>query len=145
MQQSSLIGFLALTAVQSEIVLAGFRTNQLENAPVDLHWPSVVIDKPMECESGRALDFQLPIDLFLQLMAFSAEQDLAVSDILFAAWQLTLHRFCNQPDLLIGYEFNGREHSGSPNFVERVSNYMPLRSVLEPGITFRGFIETSRE
>ena len=130
---------------QSEFVLARFWTNQLENAPVGLHWPSVVIDKPMECESGRALDFQVPVDLFLQLVAFSAEQDLAVSDILFAAWQLTLHRFCNQPDLLIGYEFNGREHSGPPNFVEGFSNYLPLRSVLEPGVTFRGFIETSSD
>ena len=76
--------------------------------------------------------------MFLQLMAFSAELNLPVSDILFAAWQLTLHRFCNQPELLIGYEFAGQENAGGG-----IANCLPLRSTLEPGVTFGRFLATS--
>ena len=98
-------------AENSTTRLAEFWTNQLENAPVGLHWPSVPCDQQRLSESGSVVPFTLSVDMFLQLMAFSAELNLPVADILFSAWQLTLHRFCNQPDLLIGYEFDGQERA----------------------------------
>ena len=83
----------------------------IEASQVGLHWPSVPRDLQRLSESGSVVPFTLSVDMFLQLMAFSAELNLPVSDILFAACQLTLHRFCNQPDLLIGYEFDGQERA----------------------------------
>lgn len=118
--------------------LAEFWTDQLENAPVGLHWPSVPRDQQRLSESGSVVPCVLSVDMFLQLMAFSAELNLPVSDILFAAWQLTLHRFCNQPELLIGYEFAGQENAGGG-----IANCLPLRSTLEPGVTFGRFLATS--
>ncbi len=87
-------------AEKSESRLAEFWTNQLEHAPVGLHWPSAPHNNPIPFESDSTLSFRLTMDLYLQLMAFCAEQDLAVSDIMFSAWQLTLHHYCSQHDLL---------------------------------------------
>jgi thioester reductase-like protein len=124
--------------------LTEFWLNQLEHAPVGLSWPSIP-DPQSQSNSDRVVPFTLSVDMFLQLMAFSAELNLTVSDVLFAAWQLTLHRFCNQRDLLIGYEFDGRERTESPIAAGEFSNCLPLRSTLEPGITFGRFLATSSE
>ena len=117
----------------------------IEASQVGLHWPSVPRDLQRLSESGSVVPFTLSVDMFLQLMAFSAELNLPVSDILFAAWQLTLHRFCNQPDLLIGYEFDGQERAELQTAARESSNCLPLRSTLEPGVTFGRFLATSNE
>ncbi len=124
---------------------AEFWTDHLENAPVGLHWPSVARAQQRLSESGSVVPFTLSVDMFLQLMAFSAELNLPVADILFSAWQLTLHRFCNQPDLLIGYEFDGQERAELQTAARESSNCLPLRSTLEPGVTFGRFLATSNE
>jgi thioester reductase-like protein len=133
------------TAENSTTRLTEFWLNQLEHAPVGLFWPSLPPDQQRLSSSDSVVPFTLSVDMFLQLMAFSAELNLSVSDVLFAAWQLTLHRFCNQPDLLIGYEFDGRELTEPPIAAGEFSNCLPLRSTLEPGVTFGRFLATSTE
>ena len=132
-------------AENSTTRLAEFWMNQLEHAPVGLHWPSVPLDQQRRSDSGSVLPLTLSVDMFLQLMAFSAEMGLHVSDVLFAAWKLTLHRFCEQPDLLVGYEFDGRNRDEIQNAVGEFSNCLPFRSTLEPGTTFGRFLATSSE
>ncbi len=132
-------------AENSEARLAEFWTELLEHAPVGLQWPSGSLDQQRRHDSGSVLPWTLSFEMFLQLMAFSAELNLQVSDILFAAWQLTLHRLCNQPDLLIGYEFDGPALTEQQTVVGEFSNCLPLRSILEPGVTYGRFLATSNE
>lgn len=97
-------------AANSTTQLADFWTNQLDTLRSVCIWPSVASDQQKRTESDSVVPLTLTVDMFLQLMAFSAEMNLPVSAVsLFAAWQLTLHRFCNQPDLVIGYEFVGKK------------------------------------
>jgi thioester reductase-like protein len=125
--------------------LAEFWTNQLENAPVGLHFPSVPRDQLRLAESGSVVPFTLSVDMFLQLLAFSAELNVPVTDVLFSAWQLTLHRFCGQSDLLIGYEFASQNTAEQQNVDGEFSNCLPLRSTLEPGVTYGKFLAVSNE
>jgi thioester reductase-like protein len=117
---------------------------QLENAPTGLNWPAPENGTPSE-SIGRAgvLGFALPCELSLSAMAFAAEQGVAVRDLLFAAFELTLHRFCHQSDLLVGYDFDGRAHAELHSVVGRFSNCLPVRSTIEPGTTFLGFLSGS--
>jgi len=131
-------------AEQSATKQAEFWTNMLENAPVGLTWPSMRHDTTIEDTPDSVVKHRLPVDLFLQLMAFSAERNLPASDILFAAWLLTLHRFCSQPDLLAGYELDRREQAELQT-ANADPRCMPLRSTLEPNATFGQFVETSCE
>jgi thioester reductase-like protein len=132
-------------AENSEVRVAEFWIEQLEHAPVGLQWPSGSLNQQQRADSGSVLPWTLSFETFLQLMAFSAELNLQVSDILFAAWQLTLHRFCNQPDLLIGYEFDDQALAEQRTVGGESSNCLPLRSILEPGVTYGRFLATSNE
>ena len=118
--------------------------NLLDGAPVGLQWPSSAKGGHDDhSRRGGVLGFSLLSDVSLPLMAFAAEQGLAVPDLLFAAYELTLHRFCHQPDLLVGYEFAGRDHAQTHDLVGRFANCLPLRSTVEPGMTFLGFLSSS--
>ena len=116
----------------------------LDGAPVGLQWPSSAKGGHDDhSRRGGVLGFMLFSEVSLPLMAFAAEQGLVVSDLLFAAYELTLHRFCHQPDLLVGYEFAGRDHAETHHLVGRFANCLPLRSTVEPGMTFLGFLSSS--
>ena len=146
LQDVGVKGSLTKTSAEtSEARLAEFWTEQLDHAPVGLQWPSGSLNQQRRPDSGSVLPWTLSFEMFLQLMAFSAELNLQVYDILFAAWQLTLHRFCNQPDLLIGYEFDDRPLTEQQTVVGEFSNCLPLRSIQEPDITYGRFLATSHE
>lgn len=120
--------------------------DSLEGAPVGLHWPTVIGGSP-QASSGRSgvLGFAVPGELSLAVMAFAAEQGLPVQDLLFAAFELTLHRFCHQSDLLVGYEFDGRDHAELHPIVGRFSNCLPVRSTMAPEMTWFDFVSTASE
>ncbi len=133
----------ALLASAASARLEDDWASQLENAPVGLHWPPVDGVHPAPSGRGGVSGFALPSHVSLPLMAFAAEQGVAVPDLLFAAYELTLHRLCHQADLLVGYEFDGREYAETHRIVGRFSNCLPLRSTVEPGTTLLGFLTSS--
>ena len=133
----------ALLASDASTRMADYWTNLLDQAPVGLHWPTLTGTLAAQTGRGSVLGFSLPSDLSLPLMAFAAEQGMAVSELLFAAYELTLHRFCQQADLLVGYEFDGRDHAQTYPLVGRFANCLPLRSTVDPGTTGLSFLTSS--
>ena len=116
----------------------------LEGAPAGLHWPTATNSVPSESLGReRVLGFTLPCELSLSVMGFAAEQGLAVRDLLFAAFELSLHQFCHQSDLLVGYDFDARDQAGLNSVVGRFSNRLPVRSMIEPGTTYQEFLAAS--
>jgi len=119
--------------------------DQLSGAPIDVDLPT---DKTRQGEKSYrkcSLGFELDDDLTLRLLALSAEHNVSLRDMLYAAFAALVHRRTNQGDILIGYRFDGRSHDELCRVVGQFENWLPTRSQLEMNSTFRDFlIETNR-
>ena len=125
--------------------MVDFWIDQVDNTPVGLQWPAELPAKRMTSGQEGVMGFTWPKEQTLSLMAFAAEQRIPVSDVVFAAYTLTLHRFCKQADLLVGYVFDGREQPQTNEIVGSFSNCLPLRSSMEPGTTYQRALNSTRK
>ncbi len=93
------------------------------------------LDLPLEAEPAidrrnpsSVLPFQLEAELSRRVAAFSAEHHVPLRQTLCAAYQLLLHRTCQQQDIVIGSWHSSRYPSEIRDLVGTVGNPLPLRS-----------------
>ena len=134
-----------LLAGDAETRAADYWIEQLTGAPLDVNLPTDRPRSPGQTYQKAAFGFQLDDQLTLRLLALSAEQNITLQEILFAAFALLIHRHSNQDDILIGFPLNGRSHPELSHVVGQFANYMPIRSqVKNDSMICEYFTDTGR-
>lgn len=97
--------------------------------------------------AGRGASYFFKIDQELQTMIKRAAQDAGVTPFVFmlAVFQLLLHRYSGEDDLIVGSPTTGRSHADFAKMVGYLVNPIPLRADLSGDPTFRAFLQQVRQ
>ncbi len=110
---------------------------QLEHAPAVLPLPT---DRPrpaVQTYRGAAHRFVLSKYLTDDLRALSRREGVSLYTLLVAAFQILLHRYTGQEDLLIGSPVSGRIQPETEKLIDSFVNTVVLRTNLSGNPTFR--------
>jgi amino acid adenylation domain-containing protein len=118
---------------------------RLEGAPKGLELPTDRPRPPVQTFAGARYSFVLPQPLFAALETLSQQQEVTLFMTLLAAFQVLLHRYTGQDDLLVGtpiVEYPQAEHAEViGNFV----NFLVLRTSLSGNPSFQELLRRVRE
>ncbi|SDW03720.1 amino acid adenylation domain-containing protein [Marininema mesophilum] len=78
--------------------------------------------------AGDRLQFDLPADLTEQLKSFAEQQGVTLYMLLLAAYNVLLHRYTKQEDIIVGTPIAGRLHSDQESMVGMFVNTLALRN-----------------
>lgn len=78
----------------------------------------------------------LPSDLLARVKEFSRAQGLSFFSVLLSAFAALFHRISGQNDLVIGIPVAGHPEVGMEDCVGHLVNLVPVRSRVEPGLSF---------
>ncbi|ASA20601.1 non-ribosomal peptide synthetase [Paenibacillus donghaensis] len=107
----------------------------LLNMPVDYPRPSV------QSYAGDAVTFGLSKELTQQLNELASESGATVYMILLAAYNILLHKYTGQEDIIVGSPVAGRQHTDVQHMVGMFVNTLAIRSFPRAGQTFKQFLE----
>lgn len=107
--------------------------------PTDLPRP------PIQSYRGAAVSFQLDPELTSQLKDLSRERGATPYMTLLAAFQVLLHRYTGQEDILVGSPTAGRSSAELARLVGYVVNLVVLRADLADNPTFDAFLAQVRQ
>ncbi len=117
---------------------------QLADAPTALDLPVDHSRPPVQTFNGGTLGFQIGEELTEQITGLAKEQNTTLFTMLLSAYEILLHRYCQQDDLLVGVPLAGRNHQDLQNMVGYFINPVPLRSRVDDDPTFAEYLERSR-
>ncbi len=83
-----------------------------------------------------SLAFRVPA---APLTAYAREHELTLHNLLFAAYQVLLHRLSGQADLLVGMPCAGRTDRARAEWVGHLVNVVPVRSAYRAEVPFAAF------
>ncbi len=102
--------------------------------------------RPARQQFHGATVFQsLDADLTSGLEALARDQDTTLFVVLMAAYQVLLHRFSGQSQLLVGTPFSGRSLPGTDATIGDFINMLPLRAAFDEGTTFAAHVAAQRD
>jgi len=122
-----------------------FWKKQLEGAPPVLELPT---DRPRpEVQSfrGARLRQLLPSELLGNLKTLSRSEGSTVFMTLLAAFQVLLHRYTGEKDIVVGTDIAGRNRQELENLIGFFVNHPVLRTSLEGNPSFRELLKRVRE
>ncbi|MGA8763862.1 MAG: amino acid adenylation domain-containing protein [Candidatus Sulfotelmatobacter sp.] len=93
---------------------------------------------------GAMHSFSLPLDLSVRLREFSQRENVTLFMTLLAAFNVLLHRYGGQEDILIGSNTAGRNHPGTEKLLGYFLNTVILRTDLSGEPTFRQLLDRVR-
>jgi len=102
--------------------------------PVDRPRPSV------QRYRGSSCPFRLPRELTDRLRSVSQDCDATLYMTLLAAFQVLLHRYTGEGDIVVGSPTAGRSRAEFASIVGYFVNPVVLRATVSPGSTFRSFL-----
>ncbi len=93
---------------------------------------------------GATYRFQLPATLMDQVKTLSKRRDMTPFMTLVAAFQVLLHRFCGQDDILVGTPIAGRTHLETESLIGAFINTLVLRTDVSGDPTFDELLQRVR-
>jgi amino acid adenylation domain-containing protein len=115
----------------------------LAGAPSAIDLPT---DRPrpaVQTFNGSTYGFQYDRDLTEAIDALAKKNGVTLFSTLLSAYNLLLHRYCQQEDLVIGVPLAGRSQSELKGNVGYFINPVPLRSTLDEDLTVSDFLLAS--
>ena len=82
--------------------------------------------------NGSLLHFDLPEDLFQSLKSFNESNKLTLFMGLIGFYNLLLHKYTHQKEIIIGIPISGRYHSDLNNQVGYYLNTLPIKITIDP-------------
>ncbi|MCB1205280.1 MAG: amino acid adenylation domain-containing protein [Verrucomicrobiae bacterium] len=120
-----------------------FWQEHLAGAPAALDLPTDRPRPPVQTFNGATFGFQLDRDLTESVDGLAKENGVTLFSTLLSAYNLLMHRYCQQEDIVIGVPLAGRTQSELRNSVGYFINPVPLRSVLSDDLTVSDFLAAS--
>jgi len=111
---------------------------QLE-VPSPRHRPAALLAR------GEAIPLLLPPELSAQIKQVARPLKATSYTFMLAAFQLLLHRFSHQDDIIVGTSVTGREDARWTNTIGFFVNVLPLRAKFSSQQTFSDHLMRSRE
>ncbi len=122
-----------------------FWKEQLLGAPALLNLPTDRPRPPLRTCHGQSAGFQLDDELAHRVKVFAAEQTMPLRPALLSVFDLLMHGWCGQQDLLVGCEFTGRDQPELMNVVGCVGGPVPLRSDISDDPTFLELLQRTHK
>jgi len=99
---------------------------------------------PVQTYRGAAHTFRLNAELTRRLKALSKDQNATLYMTLLAAFQVLLHRYSGQQEILVGSPTSGRNRGWLAGLVGYLVNPVALRAQLSPEQSFADFFDDVR-
>jgi len=132
--------------LQGEVLerLVGYWRQRLTDL-TPLQIPADHARPPVQTYLGASHNFALPKSLSDALKEFSTAQDATLFMTLLAAFQLLLHRYTGQDDIVIGTDFANRDKAETEDLIGFFINQLVLRTDLSGNPTFKELVSRVRE
>ncbi|HEY6558875.1 MAG TPA: amino acid adenylation domain-containing protein, partial [Polyangiaceae bacterium] len=117
---------------------------QLDGAPV-LELPTDHPRSAVRSSRGALLPLSLSAELLDAVHALATEQGVTPFMVMLAAFELLLHRYTNQWDVVIGVPIAGRHRLASEPLIGTLVNTLALRLSAEPSWSFRELLARVRD
>jgi hypothetical protein len=118
---------------------------QLAGAPALLELPADRPRPPVQSYRGDVLTVQFPAPLGALLKEFSQQQHTTFFMTLLAAFNVLVHRYTGQTDLVVGSPFAGRDRQETENLIGFFVNTLVLRTDLSGDPTFKELLARVRD
>ena len=110
-----------------------------------LNFPTDTIEPNTDLAKGASFHFELSTDVTTKISAFCSAEGITLYCLLLSAWQLFLHRYSGQDDILVGSPVAGRDDSGTTNAVGYFVNQIVLRANLAGNPTVQSLLTQVRK
>ena len=118
---------------------------QLANLPEPLQVPSDHLRPDMPSLRGGQVAFQVPAYLSNAITDFARAESATTFMALLACWQMLLHRYSQQDDILVGTPTGRRYLAETEDMIGLFINNLVMRARFTPGLTFRGLLAQMRQ
>ena len=118
-----------------------FWRGHLEGAPGLLQLPTDHSRPPRPSQRGGTLRFSLDEGLSRQLKQLSAQVGTTLYTTLFSAFNVLLHRYTGQEDLVVGTVTANRAHPELEALIGHFVNTLALRTRFSSGMSFRDVLQ----
>nr|WP_010133791.1 non-ribosomal peptide synthetase [Microbulbifer agarilyticus] len=118
--------------------------NQLAALPSPLDIPSDRARPATPDFSGGMVTFKLPATLTAELQLLARQESATSFMLLLAAWQLLLHRYTQQNDILVGTPSGRRPHTQTENMIGLFINTLVMRTDFSVVNCFRDLLRQVR-
>ncbi|WP_160712990.1 condensation domain-containing protein [Chitinophaga solisilvae] len=106
------------------------------------------VDKPrgtVQAFAGAKLHFDIPAEVVQQVQALSASTGTTPFMVLLAAYNIMLHKYSGQEEIIVGSPIAGRSHSDLDNVIGMFVNTLVLRNRPAADKTFMQFLAEVKE
>lgn len=118
---------------------------QLAGAPATLELPTDRPRPPVVGSKGAVQRFALTTELSASLISLARQENCTLFMILLAAFQILLHRYTGQAEIVIGTPMAGRNRAELEGLIGFFVNTLVLRTNLAGNPTFRELLAVVRE
>lgn len=118
--------------------------NRLDGDLPALDLPTDAPRPRLQTYRGAAVSFQVGPELTERLKQVSAAADLTFNMLLLAAYQVLLHRYTGQNDILVGSPCMGRSRAEFESIVGFFTNIVVFRGELESSQSFDNFLQQTK-
>jgi len=112
----------------------------LAGAPPAIDLPTDRPRPPVQTFNGATLGFQLDRELTEGVDGLAKQNGVTLFTTLLSAYNLLMHRYCRQEDIVVGVPLAGRTQPELRNSVGYFINPVPLRSVLDGDLTVTDYL-----
>ncbi|MEQ9485358.1 amino acid adenylation domain-containing protein [Coleofasciculus sp. F4-SAH-05] len=124
----------------TETSLLNYWTNQLTGALPLLNLPTDYPRPAIQTFQGTIQYFHINQDVKNQIEAFSQGQGATLFMVLVAVFQILLHCYSHEDDIVIGSPIASRNHSSLENLIGCFANIIPLRTQIKNNLSFLEFL-----
>ena len=123
----------------------GYWKAQLGGAPAALELPTDRPRPPVQSYRGAARAFALPRELSAAVRALARREGVTLYMIMLAAFDVLLHRYSGQDDIVVGTPVAGRQRAETEQLVGLFLNTLVMRTRLSPDLTFKELLGRVKE
>ncbi|MBC8088378.1 MAG: AMP-binding protein, partial [Phycisphaerae bacterium] len=113
---------------------------QLAGAPSVLELPADRPRPPVLSYRGTRRDYRMSPGLRNEIKLFARANDVTMYMVMLAAWQVLLHRYSGQDDIVVGSPMANRDRAELEGLVGCFVNNVVMRGNLEGNLRFRDFL-----
>lgn len=123
--------------------LAAYWQDNLAGAPAQIDLPTDHPRPAIQSFEGATASFKLDDKLSAQISHLTNEQNVTLYNTLLSAFNLAIHRYCNQDDIVVGCPMAGRNQSEFGKIIGYFTNAVPLRSQIDADTTFIDLLKST--
>ena len=123
----------------------GYWREQLQDLPPALELPTDRARPVQPSGRGAVHSFAIPGPVVTRLRALARAEGTTLFTVWLAAYQVWLHRYTGQADVVVGTPLADRERPEVQSLLGFFLNTLPIRGRLDPGSSFRTVLRQVRE